>query len=397
MFVYFLLGTFLGLAIGAGAGAFFMLRLQRNNEAQMRDSFRSLATQQMEENNRNFLQLAQEKLSQQTQSNVQELDGKKALIDQNLVTLKTEVGAKMEQVTALMQQLEKDRESKYSTLAQQLQQAGEHLNKLNLTTADLTAALSNSRKRGEWGERMAEDVLRLAGLQQGLNYRKQQVLTSADGSRPRPDFTFLLPDARVMHMDVKFPMDDYARWHRATEEAERADAARKFVAATKTHIRTTSAREYRSAATGAGETTLDYLLIFIPNDQIYSFLLENAPDTLSDALSQKVILCSPSTLLAVLAVIHQSMQSFALNQQAQAVYSLLTGIRDQWTKFSTHMDKMGERINDAQKLFNELTTTRTNQLDRQFNKLDNLSVTDDAATKQPALLGTTTPESKLFQ
>lgn len=396
----------IGFMLGAVLGAlicwlYLRPQLQHNQQlpATLRETFTALASQTLQATGQQlgqqFLQLAQEKLTQQTQAQTAELEGKKALIDTNLTTLKAEITGKLEHVTTLVATLEKDRENKFSALTTQLSHAAEQVGKLQSTTQSLTQALTNSRTRGQWGERMAEDVLQLAGFQPNIQYRKQSTLIGAEGTKSRPDFTFLLPSHRVLHMDVKFPLDRYLQWLNAEDTPTKTMAAQKFIQATRSHIKSTADRNYRTAASQAGETALDYILIFIPNEQVYSFLLEHAPETTTEALQHKVILCSPTTLLAVLAVIHQALQNFSLEQRASDIYTLLTGIRNQWEKFSETMAKMGKKIAETQSAYDELTTTRTNMLDRQFNKLDTLSVPETSTESPTTLLTTTTPSSTL--
>lgn len=381
--------TFLaGLTLGAGA--MFIVNRKHGNPVgdHLRDAFNSLAAQALQANNQQFLQLAQEKLTQQQQASEQDLTGKKNLIDQRLATIQTEVTARLEKVTTMVTEIEKNRHVSFATLTQQLGSTGEQLKSLQTTTSDLKSALTNSRTRGQWGERMAEDVLRLAGLQPEVNYRRQVNLMGTDGARGRPDYTFILPGGRVIHMDVKFPLDNYLAYLNAETEAARTAAARQFVTDARNRLRETAVRDYRTGLTNQGEQALDYLLIFIPNEQVYAFLLENAPNLLDEALSQKIILTSPTTLLAVLAVVNQAAQHFRLQQQTAGIHDVLSGIRREWEKFGTEMDKIGKKLREAQATFDDVTGTRARQLDRQFNKLDSLPAEDPGT---PALLNTTTP------
>lgn len=397
----FLIAT-LALLIGAALGAaatFVFLRKQSATQLsahiqtqqaatdQLREAFNSLASQALQANNAQFLQLAQEKLTQAQQASAQDLTSKKGLIDQRLATIQTEVTAKLEKVTTMVTEIEKTRHASFTTLQQQIGATGEQLKSLQTTTSDLKSALTNSRTRGQWGERMAEDVLRLAGLQPEVNYRRQSSIFGTEGGRGRPDYTFILPGSRVIHMDVKFPLDNYLAYLNAETEPARAAAARQFVTDARARLRETTVREYRNNLTEQGEQALDYLLIFIPNEQVYAFLLENAPNLLDEALSQKIILTSPTTLLAVLAVINQAAQHFRLQQQTAGIHDILSGIRQQWDSYVGVMTKMGEKLDDAQKQFHLLTTTRTNMLERQFAKLDNLPT----ETESPALLASTQP------
>ena len=146
------------------------------------------------------------------------LDGKKALIDQQLGTMTSELG----KVGELVRELDADRRSAFGELANELRRQHEGLNTLTEHTGQLREALASQRVRGQWGERMAEDVLRLAGFLEGVNYRKQSTLAGSGG---RPDYTFLLPNNLVMHMDVKFPLDNYVRFLEAETDIERQRTA----------------------------------------------------------------------------------------------------------------------------------------------------------------------------
>lgn len=374
---------FAGCALGAGA-MWLYLRPRLQSPESLGQTAAALAEKVLRES------LAESR-NQTVQLAAQELSGKQQLIDQRLSTLQADVSGKLEKVTTLVADIEKTRAASFANLSTHLERNAQNLQILQQTTADLKSALANSRTRGQWGERMAEDVLQLAGLKENIQYRKQVVLSGENGSRPRPDFTFLMPENRVIHMDVKFPMDNYLAYLNASEELTRQQALKSFLSDVRNRIREASTREYRSAATGKGETTLDYILVFIPNEQIYAFLMEQDAGLLNQAVANKVIPCSPTTLLAVLAVIHQASQHFVLEQRSAEVFTLLKTIHQQWDKFTDEMEKMGKKLTEAQTAFSELTGTRSRMLDRQFAKLQTLPQPEESGTAAtPTLLGSTT-------
>ena len=307
-----------------------------------------------------LVQLNQQTLHSQQQQQNQDLEGKKQLIDQHLGQLSQQVT----QAQELMRTLEKDRENKFAELTKQLQHASQQTDKLQTTTQDLRAALSNSRVRGQWGERMAEDVLRMAGFIEGINYHKQQQLT--DGSKP--DFTFLLPGQRVVHMDVKFPLEAYLAYLEAPSPTDQDAHKKAFLREARNRIQEASKRAYVDPAQG----TLDYVLVFIPNEQVYSFLHEHDRRLLDDALQKKVILCSPVTLFAVLAVMRQAVEQFQLSQTTGQILDLLAEFTKQWEQYTGQMSQMGDKIRQTQDAFDKLITTRTNMLERPLNKLQQL-------------------------
>ncbi|MCX6356309.1 MAG: DNA recombination protein RmuC, partial [Candidatus Aureabacteria bacterium] len=220
-----------------------------------------------------------------------------------------------------------------------------------------------SRQRGQCGERMAKDILGLAGFIEGKQYVTQ---TQAEGELQRPDFTFSLPQGRVLNMDVKFPFDNYLQCVNARTDAERERHKAQFMKDVQNRIKEVKA--YINPAAG----TLDYALMFIPNEQVYAFVQEEKPDIIDSALREKVILCSPFTLYAILAVIRQAMDNFNLEQKTAQILSLLGTFAAQWGRYVEGMDKLGKKIEEAGKEFDLLLSTRRNMLERPLRKIEEL-------------------------
>lgn len=289
----------------------------------------------------------------------QELDGKKSLIDQQLGSM----NAKLDEVSTLMQTLEADREQKFGQLSEQLTMQHAGVTSLLQTTQSLREALSSTKARGQWGERMAEDVLRLSGFVENVNYRKQKAL---DGARGVPDFTFLLPNDLLLHMDVKFPLDNYMRFCDATSELESKRYKEDFLRDVRARVKELSSRDYVDAA-GA---TVDFVLLFIPNEQLYAFIHEHDDEILDTAVRQRVVFCSPLTLFAVLALIRQMVENFQLARTSDEILGLLGRFNDQWNKFVAQMDKVGARIEAAGSEYEALVGTRRRALERPLHKIE---------------------------
>jgi DNA recombination protein RmuC len=377
------------LAFGAGAvfgvAVFLVIHLLRRREAgslarelmsqteaekvkdldtllgRIRDSFGALSLEALKRNTDEFLKLANETLSKQSNLGEKELEGKKKLIDQSLEGMKSD----LRKVEDLMQSLEKDREQKFGQVSSQLKYTAEQTALLQETTQQLRQALSSTRARGQWGERMAEDVLRLSGFIEGVNYLKQKTLETAAG---RPDYTFPLPQGRKVNMDVKFPLDNYVRYLEAERDPDRESLKSQFLKDVKSRIKEVTTRDYINPE----ENTLDYVLVFIPNEQVYAFINENDPSLIDEALRNKVILCSPFTLYAILAIIRQAMDNFNLEETAGSMLKLMGTFRKQWELFVKSMEKMGKKLEEAQSEYQGLTATRRNQLERPLRQIEEL-------------------------
>ncbi len=325
----------------------------------LKGAFDTLSMEALSRNSEEFLRLAKEKLEATTALGEKDLENKKKLIDQTFTDMKSEFS----KVEELMKTLEKDRESKFAQLSTNLDVMTKEVSGLQETTDHLRSALASSKARGQWGERMAEDVLKLAGFIEGINYAKQR----SQGAG-RPDYTFFLPQGLKVNMDVKFPLDNYLRFFEAGSEIEKESYKSQFLRDVKDRIKEVKTRDYIDPE----QKTVDYVIVFIPNEQVYAFINENDRDLLDEAMRQKVIFCSPLTLYAILAVIRQAMDTFSLERKANKILYILEAFKKQYQAFCVSLEKVGSKIEDARKEYESLSSTRRNQLDRQLNKIEEL-------------------------
>jgi DNA recombination protein RmuC len=308
-----------------------------------------------------FIKLAEEKLKSQTAEGKKELETKKELIDQNIEA----IGKTISEVQRKIEEVGKSSGEKFTEVSTLIKKHEEVTSKLKDTTEHLSHALANPKKRGEWGERMAEDIIQLIGMIEGINYIKQKTMDSSAG---RPDYTFFLPNRLKINMDVKFPIDNYIHYLNSESEHDRKRYRDELLKNTKVMIKQVTTRDYINPA----ENTIDYVIIFIPNEQIYSFINESDNTLMDEALRQKVILCSPFTLYAVLAVIRQSVENFNLERTASEILKLLSEFSKQWNAYKEKFRLMGEKLDMAKKEYDSLVTTRSNMLERPLKKIEDL-------------------------
>ncbi len=342
-----------GIVIGCAAAYFLSFR--------MKESFGAISLEALSKNTSEFLKIANDTMSKHLQLGGKELDGKKMLIDQTLDAMKGE----LRRVQDIVTRLERDREMKFGELTTQIRSTAEQTAKLQDTTLKLTNALSSTSARGQWGQRMAEDILKLAGFIEGVNYLKEKQQSTVN---TRPDYTFLLPQGLKVNMDVKFPLDNYLRCLEGANEADRKKHRDQFLRDARTRIKEVTTRDYINPE----ERTLDYVIVFIPNEQAYAFINEFDRSIVDDALKTKVIVCSPLTLYAILAVIRQAIDNFNLERTSREILGLLGTFNKQWDAFITSFDKLGRKIKDVEDEFGNLTTTRRSKLDRPIRKIEEL-------------------------
>lgn len=352
--VIFIIGIVVGAIIAIGIAWW----LQASHQRQLKLEFGNLAQEALRQNNEQFLALANERLDKEQTKAMGEFKQDKQVLTLHVQQLKDQL-AKYEK---LIKDLEKDRAAKFSSLDTQLQSNAKNTENLLHTTEKLTAILANVKLRGQWGERMAEDILNYCGLQEGLHFDKN---TAFETNTARPDYIFHLPDDHKLAMDVKFPLNNYLAYVNAENEDDKERYKKDFLNDVKARINEIAKKEYLPAA----EATLDYVLLFIPNEQVYGFVNENYPGLIDESLGKKIIICSPWTLYAVLRIVWQAWQNYHYSQGIKDVVLQVKDFLDEFDKFRGKMDAVGKGLSTAQGAFEEMVSTRTRKLDSKIEKI----------------------------
>jgi DNA recombination protein RmuC len=308
----------------------------------------------------------QEQLGAQLAAGQQELAAKKDVIDTRLDQVQIELRAQMERLGQLVGQLGQRNAEQFGKVDESLRTQSEITQALSASTQSLREALANPKARGQWGERMAEDVLRLAGFIEHVNYEKQ---TAVEGTRVLPDYTFTMPKGHALYMDVKFPLSAYLRYLEAGTEAERHAHRESFLRDVRTRVRELAQRDY--AAVG-DRPSVDYVLLFLPNESIAGFIHEHDPGLVEQALGQKVVLCSPLTLFAFLGVIRQAFDNFIIEQTSDEILTLLGRFGQQWDKYKESLQSVERKFDAVHKELEQLGGPRRRQLEKPLLQLNEL-------------------------
>jgi len=353
MDIQFILGTLIGAAIASVIWYIIRkndLKHTSGNLAHLEAVFGNISRQALSENQQQFFQVAREQFESLLQKSEQQIKEKSQVIDTSLSSM----NQKLEALSG-----------KTNELSGKIEESNLGIGRLSDTTSQLRQILSSSQQRGRWGERMVEDILRFIGLQEGINYTRQTA--EATG---RPDFTFKLPREKYVNMDVKFPLDHYERYLSGASASEKESEKNQFLKDVRDHIKTIEKRDYINTAGGS----VDYVLMFIPNESIYYFINQEDSQLIDFALSKKIILCSPVTLYAVLSLIRQAVSNFAMEEKAGMIQKHVADFRVQWGKYTEKMESLGKSITTAQRSFEELSTTRSRQLEKPMDRIIDLQM-----------------------
>jgi DNA recombination protein RmuC len=298
------------------------------------------------------------------QASSADLAAKKDVIDSRLEQVHADMRSELAKLGQMVGALSESSAQKFGQVDQSLRSHAEITQTLAASAQTLREAIASPTARGQWGERMAEDVLRLAGFIENVNYVKQ---TQVEGGTGRPDFTFPLPKGHDLYMDVKFPMAGYLRYLDAGSDAERQAHRGAFLRDVRARVKELAKREY---ANSGSRSSVDYVLLFLPNEQLTGFIHEHDPGLLDDAMQQRVVMCSPLTLFAFLGVIRQAFDNYMIEQTSDEILALIGTFGQQWKKYNDSLDKVKTKFDQLDRSFEELVGTRRRQLEKPLRQLD---------------------------
>lgn len=226
----------------------------------------------------------------------------------------------------------------------------EHLKKLNLKVSEDALSLANalrgqSKVQGQWGEMILERLLESSGLRPGHEFHTQVAHRDKNGQNRFPDVLVRLPQGRDIIIDAKVSLKAYAKATRAEHTDEENQHLREHVESLKKHITGLAAKEYHLLE---GVNTLDFVILFLPTDGALQAAIGLDPDLLTGAMGRKIVLASPSTLLAILHTVNhmwrqeeQTRNSLAIAKQAGSLYDKLVGLIDAF-------EEIGSRLHQTQ-------------------------------------------------
>lgn len=322
----------------------------------------SQASQKVSEQSKLILAGEREVIKTDLQNKHQEMVRLVDLIKKDLHQSNTELAAS-----------NKDRATQFATLAKQLEQQRQLTETLSTNTQELKTLLSNNQQRGGWGERILDDLLRANGLMEGIHYVRQKQL---EDSTDRPDVLLLLPGKRVVPIDVKFPLAELQNSLTANTAQARAAHEKAFASDVKTKVDQVA----KYIQPGAG--TLDYAILFVPNEGVFSYINQFQPQVVDYAIGRRVLITSPFTFLIVARTIIESYRNFLLGDQLQAVMKNLDGFMTEWQKFDDSFSKIGKTIDTLQKDYHAVSSTRVSKLTKKIQTIQRLSLTAVAETKE---------------
>ena len=306
-------------------------------------AFSDLANQSLKSNSENFLRLAEQNLGAQHERAKRELGNREQAVENLVKPIKDALHQSQAQIAAL----EKSRSEAYGGIKSQLETMQIHQQSLAQETQNLVKALRRPEVRGRWGEITLRRLVELAGMVEHCDFQ-EQVHTTGDEKSIRPDMIVRMPDHRELVVDVKTPLDAYLEAVEAKDDAQRKLGLEKHSRNVREHIRKLASKTYWEQFSKSPE----FVILFIPGDQFLSAALNEDPELIEYALSQQIILATPTSFVALLKAVAYGWRQLALADNAEEIRRLAEDLYGRLNAFVGHMNKVGKQLASSVENYN---------------------------------------------
>ncbi len=349
-------------------------------EIRFRETFRALASEALAGNNDSFLKLAGESMTVARNSADNDLEKRQNAIEQIVGPLRETLAA----VDSKIAVLEKDRQHAYGRLTAQVESMSVTQQRLEGETARLVRALRAPAVRGRWGEIQLRRVVELAGMLPHCDFTEQQTLAGPDidDARQRPDMVVHLPGGRHVVVDAKVPLEAYLDAMACDDEQARQLRLRDHAAQVRAHVLKLSAKSYWERLSGAPE----FVILFLPGEVFYSAALESAPTLIEEGVGKRVLIATPTTLIALLQTIRLGWREERLAENAQKISEQGRILHKNLVTFAEHWATLGKTINKVNDTYNAAVGSLEKRVLPAARKLEDLGAgSQDAIPEQLTL------------
>jgi DNA recombination protein RmuC len=343
---------------------------------QLVGEFAELSRQALEQNNTQFLELADARLSHAQQAARGDLDQRTQAIEQLLTPLREQLG-RYEQGLRL---LELERQKAYTGLSEQVRQLTQSQDRLQSETRNLVTALRSPATRGRWGEMQLRRVVEMAGMVEHCDFEQQVSAEGADG-RLRPDMVVNLPGARHVVVDAKVPLQAFLDANDATDEGIRRSHLVAHARQLRAHVDSLSKKAYWDQFDDSPE----FVVAFVPGDALLAAALEHDSSLLEHAVSNRVLLATPTTLIALLRTVAYGWQQEAVAENAREVQHMGRELYKRLATFGEHMARTGRSLSGAVDSYNKAVGSLERNVFPQARRFHDLGVVGGADKQMPEL------------
>ncbi|MDA7681286.1 DNA recombination protein RmuC [Verrucomicrobiales bacterium] len=344
------------------------LKLLEEARDNLKDSFKALSADALSKNNESFIKLAEENLKKYQQSAKDDLEKRQQAISKTVEPVSQTLKTFSERVN----KIEERRIESEGGIKKELEKLSEMHLRLDQSTNSLVKALRAPQVRGQWGEMHLRRTVEMAGMINYCDFEEQSSVETDEGQRQRPDMLIRLPNERKVVVDSKVPIAAYLDALETDSPESQSERMQAHARHLRTHIKDLSTKAYWSQFDNAPE----FVVLFIPNEAIFSAALEEDPSLIELGVDNKVILATPTTLIALLKAVAYGWQQEAITREAKEIAALGREIYDRLSVVIGHFVKLGKSIDQSVGNYNKAMNSVDSRLmvtARKFESLESAS------------------------
>jgi DNA recombination protein RmuC len=338
---------------------------------QLKDTFNAMATEALNSNNEQFLRLAKESLGQFHIKAEGELEKREKAVENMVKPIRDA----LEKTEKQVERMESGRQQAHGALTKHLETMAESHRLLQSETRNLVQALRRPEVRGQWGELTLKRLAELAGMVEHCDFQ-EQASVQTDNGQQRPDMIVRMPDKREIIVDAKTPLDAYLSAVEAVNDEERKTRLQQHARNVRARIRELSSKSYWQQF----RHSPDFVVLFIPGDQFLSAALDVDHTLIEDALSQNVILATPTSFVALLRAIAYGWRQEVLAENAEVIREVGQDLYGRLATFAEHLSRLGRSLDSSVSAYNKAISSYDSRILPGAKKFTELGVT---ARKEP--------------
>ncbi|NNF67192.1 MAG: DNA recombination protein RmuC [Gammaproteobacteria bacterium] len=333
----------------------------------LRLAFDEVAGKSLNANSETFLRLAKEKLGQFQMHANAELSARQQAFSEIVKPIQETLSATQQQ----LQKAEQERSLAFGAIDQQLKQVKDSHDVLQSETNKLVNALQRPDVGGQWGEITLRRLVELAGMVEHCDFVEQKSV-STDQAQIRPDLVVKLPDRGEIVVDAKTPMEGYLAAAQATDDVDRREALVRHAKNVRRRVRDLAAKNYWAQFTNSPE----FVVMFVPGDQFLGAALNQDPALLEDALKQRILLVTPTSLIALLKSIAYGWRQATLTDNAEKIRDLAEELFKRLAIFTEHVSTLGNALGKSVDTYNRAVGSLERQVLPQARKFTEMGVAE---------------------